>query len=200
MGLSKLLDIKKCSNCNCDVEIRHKSRLQRTNIYCCKKCESEHRKKNNPNYFPCVVCGKVVYRKPKYIKENNINNIFCSYNCMSVYRKQNMIGENNPNYGKSKIKNGDIMYKNDYIYERCINHPFSDCDGWVRQHRLVAEKYLLNKNNSVEINGKNYLSPNYEVHHIDFNKYNNNQNNLMILTKSEHQQLHQKIKKENKTY
>lgn len=86
------------------------------------------------------------------------------------------------------------MYKNGYIYERVMSHPFSDEDGWVRQHRLVAEKYLLNNENSVCIDGKMYLAHGYDVHHIDFDKHNNDVSNLMVLTRSEHIKLHSKFR------
>lgn len=51
---------------------------------------------------------------------------------------------------------------------------------------------MLNEDNSVEINGKFYLKPELEVHHIDENKLNNQPENLLILTKSEHIKLHNK--------
>lgn len=195
MGLGKILAIKNCSNCNKETVIRNKERLNRKNIFCCKKCEGEFKSKNCNNYKPCVVCGKKVYRKPSYIINNNIHNIFCSYQCMGEYRKTHMFKEDNPNYNNIKRKNGDIMYKNGYIYERRMEHPFSDDDGWVRQYRLVAEEYLLNENNSILINNKKYLKQEYDVHHIDFNKHNNSYENLMTLTRSEHQKLHQNIKR-----
>lgn len=48
---------------------------------------------------------------------------------------------------------------------------------------MVAEKYLLTEENSIEINGQKYLSPDYDVHHIDFNRLNNDKNNLYVLKK-----------------
>ena len=81
VGLGKILAIKNCSNCNKETVIRNKERLNRKNIFCCKKCEGEFKSKNCNNYKPCVVCGKKVYRKPSYIINNNIHNIFCSYQC-----------------------------------------------------------------------------------------------------------------------
>lgn len=65
-------------------------------------------------------------------------------------------------------------------------------DGFVFEHRLVAEEYLLDDKNSVEIDGKRYLSRDYDIHHIDENKRNNSPDNLMVLTKSEHMSLHSK--------
>ena len=48
----------------------------------------------------------------------------------------------------------------------------------------------------VVCNEKKYLSPDYDVHHKDMNKQNNDPNNLLILTTSEHIKLHHKIRKE----
>lgn len=41
----KLICIKKCSNCEKDVEIRHKERLNRINVFCSKECEIIFKKK-----------------------------------------------------------------------------------------------------------------------------------------------------------
>lgn len=79
-----------------------------------------------------------------------------------------------------------------YLMQRCLNHPFRDCDGFVRVHRMIAEKHLLNDFNSVEVDGAKYLSAKFDVHHLDGNKLNNELSNLIILTRSEHASLHAK--------
>lgn len=97
------------------------------------------------------------------------------------------------NIGRYKRK---IRFYRHYKLIRCEEHPFANKDGFVFEHRLVAEKYLLNENNSEIINGKKYLSPNFSVHHIDFDKSNNSPENLLVMTKSKHKSLHNSIKKE----
>jgi hypothetical protein len=77
-----------------------------------------------------------------------------------------------------------------YRLIRCLDHPFKNGDDFVFEHRLVAEKYLLNDENSIEINGKRYLRPELVVHHIDKNKLNNSVDNLVIMTRSEHTSMH----------
>ena len=67
----------------------------------------------------------------------------------------------------------------------------------MREHRLVAEKYLLNETNSVEINGERYLKPEYDVHHKNFDKLDNRVENLEVLTRSDHLKLHHKLKNSN---
>lgn len=76
---------------------------------------------------------------------------------------------------------------------RVLDHPFRNSSDFVFERRLVAEQYLLTDETSIEINGKRYLKPEPEVHHIDQNKLNNDPSNLLILTKSEHIALHNKL-------
>lgn len=73
-----------------------------------------------------------------------------------------------------------------------------NCDDFVFEHRLVAEKYLLDSRNYVEIKGKKYLSPEFHVHHLDFNKLNNDKSNLFVLPKGLHISFHNKIRKMQK--
>lgn len=61
------------------------------------------------------------------------------------------------------------------------DYPYKDNKGYVREHRLVMERYL----------GR-YLEPNEEVHHIDGDKLNNDISNLVVLTKMEHRRIHLK--------
>jgi len=116
---------------------------------------------------------------------------------MGIDKKETFKGKNNPQYGLKGNLNtswkSDKRISHGYKLIRCPNHPFKNDDDFVFEHRLVAEKYLLNKENSVEINGIKYLLPKYEVHHKDFNKLNNDVNNLLVLTKSEHRRLHNLI-------
>lgn len=61
----------------------------------------------------------------------------------------------------------------------CRDHPFANKSGHVYEHRLVMEKKL----------GR-YLQPSEEVHHIDGNGFNNDPDNLMLTTHSQHTSLH----------
>lgn len=201
MGLSKIICVKKCDNCGKDVEIRHKERLNRDNIFCSKKCEAEYRKSHNPNYFSCEICGKLVYRKPS----NVMNHIFCSNQCTAIFRKNSnyFIGENNPNYNNIRIKDNEIMNKNGYVWIRKMKHPYKTDDGWIREHRVVFEEnfqFLLNDKNSIEMDGIRYIKEVYDVHHLDLNKTNNVADNLTMLTRSEHKKLHWFINKNKEIY
>lgn len=191
----KPLAIKTCDECGKKIEIFHRERLNnRKNIFCSKICESNYKKTKNLNTV-CPICGKKFHVKP-YHKKKCINN-YCSKECHIEAKKGYMKGEKNHQYGlKGKL---NASWKKDkrissygYILVRQLQHPFRNGDDMVFEHRLVAEKYLLNEDNSIEIDGKKYLRPDFIVHHIDGNKKNNDINNLKIMTLSEHTSYHMK--------
>jgi hypothetical protein len=109
---------------------------------------------------------------------------------------------NNPNYNNRNAKNplnkGYRIIHCGYYWVLAPNHPFACHNGRIREHRLIAEQHYLTEENSVEINGKRYLSLEYDVHHIDGNKLNNDYKNLMVVTRSEHMKIHQKLRRKKK--
>ena len=144
----------------------------------------------------CPICGKKFHMKPCHVKK--YKNHYCSRECHREAKKEYMSGEKNHQFG---IKGKDnASWKSDrklttygYLAVRMPNHPFSPKDGFVFEHRLVAEKYLLTEENSIEIDGKKYLRKEYDVHHIDFDRRNNKVENLLVMTKKEHKILHNKL-------
>jgi len=88
------------------------------------------------------------------------------------------IGENNPNWKGGVIKNSD-----GYSKINCPDHPSTDCDGYVYIHRLVLEKKI----------GR-YLFPDEFAHHVDFDKTNNDPDNLTPMMRGEHTQYHSRMK------
>lgn len=201
MGVSKVLCVRKCDNCHKDVEVRNKKRASQKNIFCSMKCLGEYVKNKNLNCI-CPVCGKKFHRKPCEIKQHDKHELCCSRECMSKYRSIKYLGKNNPNYNNrgdvSPLFNGDVLIHGGYNWLYLPEHPFAVEGGRIREHRVVAEKYLLTDECSVEINGKKYLSPEYDVHHINMDKLDNRVENLQILTRSEHKKLHHRLRKENK--
>ena len=189
-----------CSNCGKEVIIYHNERLNnRINIFCSKKCEGEFRKNNSIKNCNCSFCGNPLHIKPSRLTKSKTH--FCNKQCFAEYKKINFRGKNNHQYGlkgdlNKSFKSNEKITNYGYKKIRCLEHPFKDVDGFVFEHRLVAEKYLLNNENSIEINGKKYLKENYEVHHIDKNRLNNDVSNLKVLTKSEHMKLHWQERKQ----
>lgn len=72
-----------------------------------------------------------------------------------------------------------------YVMVQCKGHPrASKCGGYVPEHILVAERTI----------GR-YLNPDEVVHHINGRKWDNDPDNLCVMTKSQHSKLHWLIKK-----
>lgn len=193
----KPLAVRFCDYCGKKVLIYHRKRLEYNNIYCSHKCESLHRKSLVRPNVKCAYCGKEFYCQPHHLKKTK--NPCCSKQCSILLRKITYKGENNPQYGLKGNLNAswksDIKITN-YGYRkiRVLDHPFHDCDGFVFEHRLVAEQYLLTPENSIEYNGKYYLNPELIVHHINENKLDNRVENLCVCTIGEHTKHHTKFR------
>lgn len=82
-------------------------------------------------------------------------------------------GSNNPNW-----RGGITFDKDGYIYQP--NHPHTNHNGCVFEHRLVMEKKL----------GR-YLTKEESVHHVDSNNQNNCIDNLILFeTEGKHRAYH----------
>lgn len=169
----------------------------RQHLFCNHKCEGEFYKSKTELNCICEVCGKPYHMKQSHI--NKYGSKYCSIECHAIAKKEYMKGDKNHQYGLKGDKNAS--WKSDerisyygYRLIRCLNHPFANCDGFVFEHRLIAEKYLLNDNNSIIIDSKKYLNPEFVVHHIDFNKLNNTKENLCVMLLGEHRSLHHKLR------
>lgn len=71
-----------------------------------------------------------------------------------------------------------------YKYLLRPKHPFSGVQGYVAEHRLVAEEKI----------GR-LLDPKEVVHHINEDRGDNRPNNLIVLSKSDHHLLHRYYEK-----
>lgn len=153
------------------------------------------KEENNKYNVICPVCKKTFWRKPSYLKK--CKNPCCSKECSNVLRSQLMSGENNHQFGLKGKNNPtwkkDIKISNyGYRMIRVLDHPFRNHQDWVLEHRLVAEKFLLTEENSIEIDGKKYLKPEYDVHHKNEDRLNNSPENLLVLLHGDHVRLHNK--------
>lgn len=186
-----------CDNCGTEFLCEYWRTVKRKKLFCSKKCEAEYRKSQSELNCTCEICGKVFHRKQSQI--DKYNHSYCSIECHKKAKQEYMLGEKNHQYGLRGSKNA--TWKSDekishygYRLIRVLDHPFRNSDDMVFEHRLVAEKYLLTNENSVEIDGKRYLSEDYVVHHIDFDRLNNEISNLQVMKKGEHITLHWKLR------
>lgn len=172
--------------------------------FCSYACYEKWLRDNKKPNCQCVICGKPMYYKSYRLKRLS-HGAVCSDECSKRLHTQLMIGENNHQFGLIGDKNAsfskkEIISQHGYIMEYCPGHPFpSDCGTKgtrVRQHRLVVERnwQLFDQKYFFEIDGQKYLKPDYDVHHINFNKQDNRIENLQILTRAEHTALHNQDK------
>jgi len=83
-------------------------------------------------------------------------------------------------------KGGRIVEGRGYIYRYKPNHPFSNKDGYVFEHRLVMEEHI----------GR-YLSIDEIVHHKNNNRADNDIKNLILFKgQSNHARWHKTAKEE----
>ena len=148
----------------------------------------------------CVVCGKKMYVRPNRLKRTK-HGITCSLECSSKNRSGWFKGENNHQYGlKGELNASFKSYKRinnaGYVTVYTPEHPFHNYQGRVLEHRLVVEQHsdMYDDKYFVVINGKKYLMPCYDVHHINEIVTDNRPENLRIVTTAEHRKIHNENK------
>lgn len=92
---------------------------------------------------------------------------------------------------------GVVQHADGYLYERSNAHPLTS-NGYVHQHRLVVERHLLSTNPDskalVQIGNNKYLDPQLVVHHKNLDRKDNRIENLQVMTNSDHQALHNRLR------
>jgi len=114
----------------------------------------------------CTSCGKKFSVIP-----GKFENKFCSQNC--YWKSCKGIKGRHWKGGISEMTDGSIRIWNP-------KHPLSSKQGYMPIHRIIAEKYL-----------NRYLEKTEVIHHINFNKKNNQVENLYLFpNQSEHCKFH----------
>jgi hypothetical protein len=72
-------------------------------------------------------------------------------------------------HNKRSLNYGRVVHSGGYVKVLCHGHPRATRSGYVWEHILVAEKAL-----------GGFLPPGAEVHHVDTNRANNGNDNLVI--------------------
>ena len=131
----------------------------------------------------CDVCGKVFDKVDSAVREHN----FCSVDHFRKWCSERMSDYNkSKNPMNKKWTKKMRLKKREQVLERTGKGEKAYNKFLGRhEHRVVAERMLGRK-----------LKKNEVVHHIDLNKQNNDENNLVVLpSNSEHSHLHQILKK-----
>jgi len=133
----------------------------------------------------------------KYIKPTLVKKIRCQCGeCEDLIPATNKMGRpakykhgHNPTLYTEKGEKhphwiGDIdINVHGYRMRRKPNHPAATKRGWVLEHRLIMEEYL----------GR-YLLPKELVHHINEDKLDNRLENLKLVSRPEHTDIHRDSK------
>ena len=131
----------------------------------------------------CDVCGKVFDKADSAVREHNVCSVdhlrkWCSERMSDYNKSKNPM--NKKWTKKMRLKKREQVLERTGKGEKAYNKFLGR-----HEHRVVAERMLGRK-----------LKKNEVVHHIDLNKQNNDENNLVVLpSNSEHSHLHQILKK-----
>ncbi len=148
----------------------------RKNI-CSPQCKREWMRltrsgENNHNYnkveIKCYACGKSILRNPCEI--NNRERLSCSLECKKKIISDRYQGKNHPCW-KGGIQNAKIGY----IYK----YDSTKKGHYQGEHTAIAERVL----------GRPFVRGEV-VHHINLNKKDNRNRNLIICTQSFHRVIH----------
>jgi hypothetical protein len=121
---------------------------------------------------PCEVCGKMIYVQPNQLRRGEGR--YCSRTC-----KGRRMSETPRPWARPNEK---LLSSMGYVLVWAPDHPRAS-RGRVPEHILVVEQML----------GR-FLARGEEVHHIDFDKQNNDPSNLLVVTASEHQKYHPQVR------
>lgn len=156
----------KCKDCKVQIDDRAKR---------CRKCYKKWIKilgngtnfKNQKIETNCSFCHKKIKKHLSQITQNK-GHTFCNFKCMGLYRRQQYIGNNNPAWiDGSSYKNYPVEFTEslkESIRKR-DNYTCQNCNMTEEEHLIVEGRCL-------------------DVHHINYDKKNCNEDNLITLCHS----------------
>ena len=192
--------ITKCQNCGKEFSV-WPSRMKADVVCCSVKCASEYKIAHRTMNAVCPICEKQFYVKKYHLEKFKM--VCCSRDCSLELRRIRMTGENNHQWGvcgdlNASFKGKFTVKKNNRLTDvyAFVKGYARAKDGRVKIHNMIVEENhaLFGEKFFEEINGRKYLKRGFEVHHIDGNHNNNETSNLMIVTRSQHTRIHNKIK------
>ena len=140
----------------CGKEFNARIEKSGTQRFCSKQCF--YNKQDIKVEVKCFTCEKIIKKYPSHF--NRASKHFCSVECSN----------NNPEF-KKKYKD-----KEGYMLIKAPNHQHSNSRGYVREHRLVMEKFL----------GRILIPHNELVHHKNGIKDDNCIDNLELVLQNPH--------------
>jgi len=188
-----------CKKCQKEFKV---SEHEKNRLFCSKKCQLNFVRKVGQikNVSNCLVCNKEF--------EHYGERVVCSKECLAKYQSEQRLNENNPSWIDNKEKaickrcgkefeytrrNLHVGQKRVFCSLNCSrnngnNKEIHDNVGGNHKYVFGFNKKLKNKikerdNNCCQLCGE---TKNLKIHHIDYNKNNIEENNLITLCKKCH--------------
>lgn len=163
-----------------------KSTLVLGRKFCSQKCRLLFERKNgnprrNGHFKNCAVCRVDFYVQLHQIKNNR--GIVCSPECRGILVSRKLSGMNSPHW-----KGGIYRDLRGYVYINNHDHPRGKANGFVKRSVLVLEKKI----------GR-LLKKDECCHHINEIKDDDRPENLMAMSRDDHNKLHGKLNHERHT-
>lgn len=147
-------------------------------IYCSRDCVDHKKYKGSESKLhnrvetKCFVCGSSMMVIPYYVK-NNMHKL-CSKECVSIFQRERMLGEKSPFWNGGKYLD---IYPSDF--SKKLKNKIRERDGFHCQKCGIEQSLLVGSD------GREYS---LIIHHIDYNKHNCDELNLISLCRSCHAQ------------